>query len=73
MHQWVEFASACGPILKSTGGRASYGTQGGWNKLKTLVDAHEDADVRHQAFVERIAPAARKIHAHFSTFKNCNR
>jgi hypothetical protein len=26
-----------------------YGTEGGWNKLKTLVDAHEDADARHQA------------------------
>jgi uncharacterized protein len=35
-----------------------YGTKGGWNKLKTLVDAHEDADARHQAFVDRIAPAA---------------
>lgn len=46
-----------------------YGTEGGWNKLKTLVDAYEDADVRHQAFVNRIAPAVRKIHAHFSTFK----
>ena len=46
-----------------------YGTEGGWNKLTTLVDAHEDADARHQAFVDRIAPAVRKIHAHFSTFK----
>jgi hypothetical protein len=46
-----------------------YGTEGGWNKLKTLVDAHEDADARHQAFVDRIAPAVRKIHAYFSTFK----
>jgi uncharacterized protein len=34
-----------------------YGTEGGWNKLKTLADAHEDADARHQAFVDRIAPA----------------
>ena len=49
-----------------------YGTEGGWNKLKTLVDAHEDADARHQAFVDRIAPAARKIHAYFSTFKTSN-
>jgi uncharacterized protein len=46
-----------------------YGTEGGWNKLKILVDAHEDADARHQAFVDRIAPAVRKIHAYFSTFK----
>jgi len=46
-----------------------YGTEGGWNKLETLVDAHEDADARHQAFVDRIAPAVRKIHAYFSTFK----
>jgi uncharacterized protein len=50
-----------------------YGTEGGWNKLRTLVDAHEDSDVRHQAFVDRIAPAARKIHAHFSTFKTFKR
>jgi uncharacterized protein len=49
-----------------------YGTEGGWNKLKTLVDAHEDAAARHQAFVDRIAPAARKIHAYFSTFKTSN-
>ena len=49
-----------------------YGTEGGWNKLKTLVDAHEDADARHQAFVDRIALAAHKIHAYFSTFKTSN-
>jgi uncharacterized protein len=50
-----------------------YGTEGGWNKLKKLVDAHEDADARHQAFVDRIAPAAGKIHAYFSTFKTFKR
>jgi uncharacterized protein len=33
-----------------------YGTEGGWNKLKTLVDAHEDADARHQAFVAGSPP-----------------
>jgi uncharacterized protein len=50
-----------------------YGTEGGWNKLKKLVDAHEDADARHQAFVDRIAPAAGKIRAYFSTFKTFKR
>jgi uncharacterized protein len=30
-----------------------------------LVDAHEDAIARHQAFVDLIAPAARKIHAYW--------
>jgi hypothetical protein len=38
-----------------------------------LVDAHDDADARHQAFVARIAAAARKIHAYFSTFKTFKR
>lgn len=38
-----------------------YGTEGGWNKLKTLVDAYEDADVRHQAFVNRIAPPSARF------------
>jgi uncharacterized protein len=30
-----------------------------------LVDAHEDSVARHQAFVDRIAPAARNIHAYW--------
>jgi len=38
-----------------------YGTEGGWNKLKTLVDAHEDADARHQAFVDRIAHLSKVV------------
>jgi hypothetical protein len=38
-----------------------YGTEGGWNKLKTLVDAHEDADARHQAFVDRIAHLSKLV------------
>jgi uncharacterized protein len=29
------------------------------------VDAHEDSVARHQAFVDRIAPAARNIHAYW--------
>ena len=51
-----------------------YGTEGGWNKLKTLVDAHEDAAARQQAFVDRIAPAARKITVllHIQNFKRKN-
>jgi uncharacterized protein len=40
-----------------------YGTKSGWERLKQLVDAHEDSVARHQAFVDRIAPAARNIHA----------
>ena len=42
-----------------------YGTKGGWDRLKELVDAQEDAIARHQAFVDRIAPAARNIHAYW--------
>jgi uncharacterized protein len=42
-----------------------YGTKSGWDRLKELVDAHEDAVARHQAFVDLIAPAARNIHAHW--------
>lgn len=42
-----------------------YGTKGGWERLKELVDAHEDRVARHQAFVDRIAPAARNIHAYW--------
>jgi uncharacterized protein len=30
-----------------------------------LVDAHEDRVARHQVFVDRIAPAARNIHAYW--------
>ena len=40
-----------------------YGTKCGWERLKELVDVHEDRVARHQAFVERIAHAARDIHA----------
>jgi len=42
-----------------------YGTKSGWERLKQLVDAHEDSVARHQAFVDRIAPAARNIHAYW--------
>jgi uncharacterized protein len=42
-----------------------YGTHSGWERLKELVDAHEDSAARHQAFVDRIAPAARNIHAYW--------
>ena len=42
-----------------------YGTKGGWERLKDLVEAHEDRGARHQAFVDRIAPAARNIHAYW--------
>ena len=33
-----------------------YGTKSGWERLKELVNAHEDSVARHQAFVDRIAP-----------------
>ena len=42
-----------------------YGTKGGRERLKQLVDGHEDSVARHQVFVDRIAPAARNIHAHW--------
>jgi len=42
-----------------------YGTSSGWDRLKELVEAHEDANARHQAFVHLIAPAARNIHAYW--------
>jgi uncharacterized protein len=38
-----------------------YGTESGWDRLKKLVEAHEDADARHQVLVDLIAPAARNI------------
>jgi hypothetical protein len=44
-----------------------YGTEGGWDRLQELVEAHEDAKARRQAFVERIAPAVRNIHAYWLT------
>jgi uncharacterized protein len=42
-----------------------YGTKSGWDRLKKLVDAHENAEARHQAFVDLIAPAALNIHAYW--------
>ena len=42
-----------------------YGTESGWDRLKELVEACQDADARHQAFVKLIAPAARNIHAYW--------
>jgi len=42
-----------------------YGTESGWDRLKKLVEAHEDADARHQVLVDLIAPAARNIHAYW--------
>src|SRR5665811_2434313 len=42
-----------------------YGTESGWDRLKKLVEAHEDAYARHQALVDLIAPAARNIHAYW--------
>ena len=42
-----------------------YGTESGWDRLKKLVEAHEDADARHQALVDLIAPAACNIHAYW--------
>src|SRR5262245_48755807 len=42
-----------------------YGTKSGWERLKELVDAHEDSVARHQAFVDRIAPAVRNIHVYW--------
>src|SRR6266404_2458684 len=44
-----------------------YGTESGWDRLQELVEAHEDAKARRQAFVERIAPAVRNIHAYWLT------
>jgi uncharacterized protein len=42
-----------------------YGTKEGWDRLKTLVDNHPDTDARHQQWVDRIAPAAKQIHAYW--------
>ena len=42
-----------------------YGTQSGWERLNDQVEAHSDSAARHQAFVDRIAPAARNIHAYW--------
>jgi hypothetical protein len=37
----------------------------GRDRLKESVEAYQDADARHQGFVELIAPAARNIHAYW--------
>lgn len=42
-----------------------HGTRSGWERLKDLVEGHPDSAARHQAFVDRIAPAARNIHAYW--------
>ena len=42
-----------------------YGTESGRDRLKESVEAYQDADARHQGFVELIAPAARNIHAYW--------
>jgi len=42
-----------------------YGTKSGWDRLKELVDAHDDAIARHQVFVDMIAPGVRNIHAYW--------
>jgi uncharacterized protein len=44
-----------------------YGTRSGWERLKYPVEGHPDSAARHQAFVDRIAPAARNIHAYWLT------
>src|SRR5437773_12389497 len=40
-----------------------YGTSSGWDRVKELVEAHEVANARHQAFGHLIAPAAGSIRA----------
>ena len=42
-----------------------YGTEHGWKRLKKLVDEHADSLVRHQTYVEQIAPAVRNIYAYW--------
>jgi hypothetical protein len=41
-----------------------YGTKSGWGAAQAIV-THEDSVARHQHFVDRIAPAARNIHAYW--------
>src|SRR5438132_5644919 len=55
------------PSLAGSRSCTFYGTEGGWDRLQELVEAHEDAKARRQAFVERIAPAVRNIHAYWLT------
>ena len=42
-----------------------YGTKSGWERLKKLVDTHIEGSARHQAYVNRIAPEVRNIHAYW--------
>jgi hypothetical protein len=42
-----------------------YGTESGWERLKKLVDTHIEGSARHQAYVNRIAPEIRNIHAYW--------
>lgn len=44
-----------------------YGTEASWDLLKMLVESRPDALARHPQWVERIAPAARQIHAFWLT------
>ena len=42
-----------------------YGTEEGWKTLEEEIEKLPDADARHQACVDSIAPALRHIHAHW--------
>src|SRR5947209_6513009 len=68
--RWVERSNDTDPLSPSksfpgcTINTAGYDFRKG-HRLKNLVEAHEDRVARHQAFVDRIAPAARNIHAYW--------
>ena len=64
---WAAFIRAHLAVLAGTDFLVLRLRQGhcGWDRLKELVEAHEDADARHQALVDLIAPAARNIHAYW--------
>ena len=46
-----------------------YGTEEGWRTLEEEIEKLPDADARHQTCVAAIAPALRRIHAHWRAMR----
>ncbi len=47
-----------------------YGTEEGWKRLEEEIEILPDADARHMACVESVAPALRSIHAHWLALRD---
>jgi uncharacterized protein len=42
-----------------------YGTDAGWTRLEGEIENHPEGNARHAAYVARVTPAVRRIHAHW--------